>query len=56
MQIGVQAKIKNEMAYSVDPVEMAHCKLFHLDLHCLHRYLFWSVRVKGLIIGTYRPE
>ena len=30
------------MANSVDPNEMAHYMLSHLDLYCLHRYLFWS--------------
>ena len=39
------------MAQSVDPDEMAHDELYHLDLHCLHRYLFWSARMKGLIVS-----
>ena len=30
--------IKNQMANSVDPDEMAHYRLSHLDLHCLRRY------------------
>ena len=30
------------MANSVDPNE------FYLDLHCLHRYWFWSAVMKGL--------
>ena len=29
----------------VDPDEMAHYEPSHLDLHCLHRYLFWSARL-----------
>ena len=39
------------MVKSVDPDEMAHDKLSHLDLHCLHRYLFWSARLKGLNVS-----
>ena len=30
------------MANSVAPDEMAHYEPFHLDLHYLHRYLFWG--------------
>ena len=47
LQIGVQSKINNGMANSVDPDEMAHYKLSHLALHCLHRYQCWSARQKG---------
>ena len=36
------------MASRVDPDEMAHYEPSHLDLHCLHRYLFWSTGLKGL--------
>ena len=36
------------MADSVDPNEMAHYEPSHLDLHCLHRDMFWSVGLKGL--------
>ena len=35
-----QSKIKNRMANSVAPDEMAHYEHSHLALHCLHRYLF----------------
>ena len=28
------------MANNIDPDEMAHRELSHLDLHCLHSYLF----------------
>ena len=31
------------MVYNVAPHEPSH-----LDLHCLHRCLFWSVVLKGL--------
>ena len=41
------------MADSVDPDEMARYELFHLGLHCLHRYLFWSARLKGLTFTTF---
>ena len=36
------------MANSVDPDEMAHDDPFHLDLHCLHRHLFRSLKLKEL--------
>ena len=29
------------MANSVDPDEMAHYELSHLDLHCLQKHLSW---------------
>ena len=34
------------MANSVDPDETARDEPSHLDLHCLQRYLFWSVGAK----------
>ena len=43
---------KNGMADSVDPDETAHYKPSHLDLHCLHRYLFRSAGVKGFNLKT----
>ena len=42
-----QSKIKNRMANSVDPDKTAHYKPSHLDLHCLQRYLYGSVGMKG---------
>ena len=27
---------------------MAHYGPSYLDLHCLHRYLFWCAKLKGL--------
>ena len=45
-----QSKIKNIMANSVDPDETAYDEMSHLDLHCLHRYLFWSAGLKGLTL------
>ena len=44
------------MANSVDPDEMAHFWLSHLDLHNLHRFLFCSARQKGLKSGLYMCE
>ena len=44
---GFQSEIKNRTANSVDPDEMAHYEPSHLDLHCLHRYLFRSTSWKG---------
>ena len=41
-------KIINRLANSVDPDETAHYEPSHLDLHCLHWYLFWSTGLNGL--------
>ena len=42
-------KLKSKtMVNSVDPDETARNEPSHLDLHCLHRYCFWSPRLKGL--------
>ena len=46
MRIGVQSKFNNRMANSVDPDETACYEQSHLDLHCLQRYLYWSVGTK----------
>ena len=40
--------MKNRMANSVDPDEMAHDEPSHLDLRSLQRYLVWSARSIGL--------
>ena len=45
---GFQSKIKNKTANSVDPDEMAHSEMSHLDLHYVDKYWFWSARTKGL--------
>ena len=39
------------MANCVDPDEMAHHEPYHLDLHCLQKYQFWSAGLKGLFIS-----
>ena len=39
------------MANSVDPDEMAHYELSHLDLDCLHRYLYWSTGLKTVLVN-----
>ena len=49
LQTGMSVKNQNRMANSVDPAETAHFELFHQDLHCLHRYLVWSIEQKGKI-------
>ena len=36
------------MANIVDPDVTARNQPSHLDLHCLHRCLFWSAWLKGL--------
>ena len=46
--------LKNRMANSVDPDETARYKPSHLDLHCLHRYLFWSARLKEFCSYTFQ--
>ena len=43
-----QSIIQNRMANDVDPDEMAHYEPSHLDLPCLHKYLFLSIGLKGL--------
>ena len=42
------------MAISADPDETAHYEPSHLDLHCLNRYLYWSVGIKGLQMSAMR--
>ena len=44
---GFQSKILIKIANSVDPDETAD-EQSHLDLHYLHRYMFWSAKLKGL--------
>ena len=39
---------KNRMANSVNSDEIAHYELYHMGLHCLRRYRFWSAEPKGL--------
>ena len=41
-------KIINRQAKSVNPDEMAHHEPSHMDLHCLHRYLYQSTGLKAL--------
>ena len=43
-----QSKIENIMANSVGHDETARNEPSHQDLHCLHRYLFWSARLNGV--------
>ena len=46
---GVKPMIINKMASSVSPDEMAQYEPSHLNLHCLHRYLYQSTRLNGLL-------
>ena len=46
------SKTTKQKGSSVDPDETARYEPSHLDLHCLHRYLFWSDGLKGLTLGT----
>ena len=41
---GFQSETNNRIGNIVDPEETAHYELFHLDLCCLHRYLFLVCR------------
>ena len=47
--------MKNRMATHVDPDETARHEPSYQDLHCLHRYLFWSAGLKRLS-GQRRPD
>ena len=41
---------KNQKEWQrVDPDEMADNEPSHQDLHCLRKYLTWSIGLKGLI-------
>ena len=52
MQRGFQLHISNRIGNSVDPDETAHDEPSHLDLHCLQKYMYSSVGMKGLICFT----
>ena len=39
------------MSNSIDPDETVCDKPSHQDLHCLHRYPFWSAGLKGLTLN-----
>ena len=49
--LGFQSKIKIGIAIIVDPDEKALYEPYHQDRHCLLRYLFWSVWLKGLTLS-----
>ena len=40
--MGFIVKINNRIVNSVDPDETARYQPSHLDLHCLHMYMYWS--------------
>ena len=44
------------MTNSVDPDETARDEPSHLDLHRLHNYLFWSTKLKGLILKKKKKK
>ena len=52
-EVRFYSKIRNRMANSVDPDKMAHYKPSHLDLNCLHRYLYRSTVLKK-VMGVCR--
>ena len=56
MQIGLSVKNQDRMASSVEPDETARYKQFHLEPHCLQRYLFWTAGLKGLIPLAISPK
>ena len=41
------------MANSVDPDETARYEPSHLDLHCMHRYWFWSAVMKKFVFFPF---
>ena len=49
---GVQSKMNNRMAKSVDPDETARHEQSHRDRHCLEMYLFWFAGMNGIIGGS----
>ena len=49
MQTGVSVYNQKQNGKQLGPDETVHYELSHLDLHCLQRYLYWSVGMKGLI-------
>ena len=48
MQIGVSVYKQTEITNRVDPDETASHEPSIQDLHCLHKYLFWSAGLKWL--------
>ena len=44
--------IKNRLANSEDPDETDHYEPSYLDLHCLQKYLSWSLGLKEFIIDA----
>ena len=51
-KIWFQSKIRNRMANSVGPDETPRYEPSHLDLHCLHRYLFCFAGLKGFKLSS----
>ena len=45
------------MANNVIPEEMAHYEPFHLDLHCIQKYLSWSTGLQGfnVVFNQFMP-
>ena len=41
-------------ANSEDPDEIVHFVPYHLDLDCLHRYLFWFAGLNGLVLSKFK--
>ena len=44
----MKQKLKKRVSNSVEPDETARDEQSHLDLHCLHWFLYWSAELKGL--------
>ena len=52
----LQSKINNSMANGIDPDELACSVLFHLDLHCLQKCLYWSLRMSVKLENVFRKQ
>ena len=54
----MSVKNQNRMANSVDPDETVPYEPSHQDLHCLHRYRFWSAAAERSqsISSTKQPD
>ena len=50
---GCHSKIQNQLANSVDTDETACNEPSHLALHCLQTHMFWSVKLKELVISLF---
>ena len=50
---GDSCKSRTKMANIVDPDEMAHSELSHLDLHCLQKHRSWPTGITKTHLFKY---